>query len=171
MNINCLDKLDFYKILDILSGFTKTYVGKKLILDLRPSFNVLEVSNMLMQTFQALDIINKFGNPPTDEFNDVSIHLKKLEGGSTLSAKEILDLAHVLKMSREIFSFFDNTTETLKLDFPMLKSFFLNLYSNIDLEKEIFLKIIDENTIDDKASDTLYSIRKNKKKLDFGDYN
>ena len=166
MNINCLDKLDFYRILDILSGFTKTYVGKKLILDLRPSFNVLEVSNMLMQTFQALDIINKFGNPPTDEFNDVSIHLKKLEGGSTLSAKEILDLAHVLKMSREIFSFFDNTTETLKLDFPMLKSFFLNLYSNIDLEKEIFLKIIDENTIDDKASDTLYSIRKNKKKLE-----
>ena len=36
----------------------------------------------------------------------------------------------------------------------------------LDLEKEIFLKIIDENTIDDRASDTLYSIRKSKKSLE-----
>ena len=46
-------------------------------------------------------MINKYGNPPIGEFNDVSLHLKKLSGDSILSAKEILDLACVLKISKE----------------------------------------------------------------------
>ena len=82
------------------------------------------------------------------------------------SIKEILDLAHVLKMSKELSMFYDEITKNIDYDFNSLKSFFNNLYLNIDLEKEIFIKIIDENTIDDRASDTLYSIRKSRKSLE-----
>ena len=94
MNNNCLDKLEFKKILEILSKFAKTYAGKKLIKDLTPSFDAIQVANLQLQTSGAVDMINKYGNPPIGEFNDVSIHLKKLSGDSILSAKEILDLAN-----------------------------------------------------------------------------
>ena len=166
MNNNCLDKLEYIKILEILSNFTKTYASKKLISELLPSFNAIEVANLQLQTSQAVDIINKYGNPPIGEFNDVSIHLKKLDGDSILSAKEILDLACILKMSRELSNFFNEVSENINYDFNILKPFFNNLYLNLDLEKEIFMKVIDENTIDDRASETLYSIRKTKKSLE-----
>ena len=166
MNNNCLNKLEYIKILEKLSSFAKTYVGKKLINELTPSFNAVEVANLQLQTSQAIDMINKYGNPPIGEFNDVSLHLKKLSGDSILSAKEILDLACVLKISKELSIFFDEVSENINFDFNILKAFFNNLYINLDLEKEIFSKIIDENTIDDRASDTLYSIRKSKKSLE-----
>jgi len=160
------DKLEFNKILEILATFAKTYVGKKLIDNLTPSFDVIEVANRQAQTSCAIDMINKYGKPPVGEFNDVSLHLKKLSGDSILSAKEILDLAHVLKMSREVSFFFDEVSQNVHSDFNILKPMFNNLYFNLELEKEIFLKIIDENTIDDKASNTLYSIRASQRSLE-----
>lgn len=160
------DKLEFNKILEILATFAKTYVGKKLINELTPSFDVIEVANRQAQTSCAIDMIDKYGKPPIEEFNDVSLHLKKLSGDSILSAKEILDLAHVLKMSREVSSFFDEVSQNVHSDFYILKPMFNNLYFNLELEKEIFLKIIDENTIDDKASNTLYSIRASQRSLE-----
>ena len=166
MNNNYLEKLEYNKILEMLSGYAKTYIGKKLSLELKPSFNAIDVSNLQLQTNQALDMLYKYGNPPIGDFNDVSIHLKKLESNNSLSIKEILDLAHVLKMSKELSMFYDEIAKNIDYDFNSLKSFFNNLYLNIDLEKEIFIKIIDENTIDDRASDTLYSIRKSRKSLE-----
>ena len=41
MNNNCLDKLEYIKILEKLNSFAKTYVGKKLVNDLTPSFNAI----------------------------------------------------------------------------------------------------------------------------------
>ena len=166
MNNNYLEKLEYDKILEILSSYAKTYIGKNLSLELTPSFDAINVASLQLQTSQALDILYKYGNPPIGDFNDVSIHLKKLESDNILSIKEILDLALVLKMSKELSLFYNEVTKNLDFDFSSIKSFFNNLYINIDLEKEIFMKIIDENTIDDRASDTLYSIRKSRKSLE-----
>lgn len=162
----CLDKLEYIKILEELSCFAKTYVGKKLVDNLIPSFDAIEVANLQLQTSNAVDMINKYGNPPIGEFNDVSLHFKKISSDNILSSKEILDLASVLRMSRELSSFFDEVSENVNYDFNVLKPFFNNLYINLDLEKEIFSKIIDENTIDDRASEVLFSIRKSKKGLE-----
>ena len=166
MNNSTLEILEYNKILDILLGFSKTYIGKKLIRELQPSFNSAEVSNRLLQTNQAVDIINKYGAPPIGEFNDISVHLKKLDSQNILSPKEILDLTSVLKMSRELYSFFDELSKSINFDFNILKPLFNNLYINLNLEREVFSKIIDENTIDDRASDTLYSIRRAQKTLE-----
>lgn len=166
MNSSSLKILEYNKILVILSTYTKTYIGNKLALELKPSFDVLEVTNLGLQTNQALDMINKYGIPPIGEFNDVSIHLKKLSGDNILSIKEILDLADVLKMSRELKLFFDEVSKNVNFEFNILQPFFNNLYLNLELEKEIFFKIIDENTLDDKASEVLYSIRRQKKTLE-----
>ena len=51
-------------------------------------------------------------------------------------------------------------------NFPYLENYFYNLYTNPNIENNIKSKIIDENTIDDRASDKLYNIRKSKRKLE-----
>ena len=130
MNNSSLKILEYNKILEILSTYTKTYIGNKLAMELKPSFDVLEVTNLSLQTNQALDMINKYGVPPIGEFNDVSIHLKKLSGDNILSIKEILDLANVLKMSRELKLFFDEVSKNVNFEFNILQPFFNNLYAN-----------------------------------------
>ena len=166
MNNNYLKKLEYNKILEILSNYSKTYIGKRMILELTPSFDKIKIANLQLQTSEALSLLYKYGNPPIGDFNDISIHLKKLESKNVLSIKELLDLANVLRMSKDLSIFFDEINTNIDNEFNSIKSFFNNLYLNTDLEKEVFIKIIDENTIDDRASDNLYSIRKSRKSLE-----
>ena len=53
MNSKYLDKLEYNKILEMLEGFAKTYLGKNLCRRLHPSTNV---SFLLEQTNQALGL-------------------------------------------------------------------------------------------------------------------
>ena len=52
MNSKYLDKLEYNKILEMLEGFAKTYLGKNLCRRLNPSTNV---SFLLEQTIRLLD--------------------------------------------------------------------------------------------------------------------
>ena len=64
MNSNCLEKLEYNKILNILSTFCLTYIGKNLSLNLLPSYNKLEVKNMLEETNEATKCLYKASTPP-----------------------------------------------------------------------------------------------------------
>ena len=167
MNTKYLDKLEYNKILDKLSSFARTYIGKEMVAKLTPSFNYDEVSHLQLQTSQAVSLIYKYGTPPITDFSDISMHIKKLNSSSSLSAKELLDIANILKMSHEIQSYFTNITENLDAnDFNAISSFFKNLYVNSGIEKSILNKIVDEFTLEDNASTTLASIRRSKRSLE-----
>ena len=167
MNTKYLDKLEYSKILDKLSNFVRTYVGKEMINKLEPSFDYDEVSHLQLQTAQAVSLIYKYGTPPISDFADVSVAIKKLNSSSSLTAKELLDIANIFKMSHEIQSYFVDITENLNMaDFSAISSFFQNLYINTNIEKSILTKIIDEFTLEDNASTTLASIRRSKRSLE-----
>lgn len=167
MNTKYLDKLEYYKILDKLSSFARTYIGKEMICKLEPSFDYDEVCHLQLQTNQAVRLIYKYGTPPISDFADVSVAIKKLNSSSCLSAKELLDIANIFKMSHEIQSYFTNITENLDVnDFNAISSFFQNLYINSSIEKSILTKIIDEFALEDNASATLASIRRSKRSLE-----
>ena len=167
MNTKYLDKLEYPKILDKLSSFARTYVGTEMINQLEPSFDYDEVSHLQLQTAQAVSLIYKYGTPPISDFADVSVAIKKLNSSSSLTAKELLDIANIFKMSHEIQSYFVDITENLNMaDFSAISSFFQNLYINTNIEKSILTKIIDEFTLEDNASTTLASIRRSKRSLE-----
>ncbi len=167
MNTKYLDKLEYNKILDKLSGFARTYVGKELICKLAPSFDYDEVCHLQLQTDQAVKLIYKYGTPPISNFADISVAIKKLNSSSCLSAKELLDIANIFKMSHEIQAYFTDITENLNIDdFNAISSFFQNLYINSSIEKNILTKIIDEFTLEDNASTVLASIRRSKRSLE-----
>lgn len=167
MNQFYLNKLEYNQILDKLSCFSKTFLGKEMCLNLKPSFDSLKVKKTQAQTLEAFTLLMKYGKPPIDNFDDINLSLKKVSSNHILSAKELLDIAKVLMMSRNLSAYFsDIINESKAEDFSNIQLYFSNLYCNLEIEKDIFSKIIDENTIDDKASTALFSIRKNRKNLE-----
>lgn len=156
MNKKDLEKLEFNNIIEKLASFTNTFEGKQLALNLEPSANSLEVTAMLNETSDAINIIEQNGSFPISIIPDVSLWLKRLESKLSLSNKGLLDLANILRTSRELSNFYKD------LNYDSLNDYFSYLYSNKDIENKIYTAIISEDLIADSASTKLASIRKSK---------
>ncbi len=167
-------KLEYIQIIQIIQRYCKTYLGKKLCFQMEPSFSFEEVRLSLLETMEALNLYHQNGHPPLAELNEMEIPLKILESNQVLSAKSLLDLAHLLKVARELKNYFKENTlsvssqEDLEKSTSLLYGYFDALYANLSIEKEIFDKILDENTISDNASSKLASLRRNRKNLEQG---
>ncbi len=174
MKEKSLYKLEFHKILDILASYTNTYLGKELALSLIPFQGRNKIHIALSETREATILLQRKGNIPLKNVSDVTESLKSLRVSSTLSSKQLLELGNILNISRQLKDYFALNIG-LQDVFKTMEIYFSSLYSNFSIENAIFSCIIDENTIDDKASPELYTIRKEqikisqqiKEKLDF----
>lgn len=165
MNINYLNKLEFNKILEILSTFCSTYVGKDLALNLQVSNDKNLVRNMLAETEEAVNLVYRNSAPSFYDISDINIYLKSLESYMSLSAKALLDLANIFKLSENLKDYFNKDFIDIN-EYSKLNILFSELYSNKSIQDKIFSCIIDENTIDDKASSELDKIRKRKRHIE-----
>lgn len=165
MNTNYLDKLEFNKVKEMLENFTSTYIGKNIILNLFPSNKKENVESNLQETEEAVNLVYRNSCPSFYEIADITTHIKSLESNISLSAKSLLELATIFRLSQELKDYF-NKEFLNNEDYPILSDLFYCLYSNKTIVDKINSCIIDENTIDDNASKTLLSIRKQQKKLE-----
>ena len=165
MNKNTLGKLEFNKIKEKLSQYCVTYLGKKRISELEPENKKEEVQERLNQTQEAINLIYQNSTLPLYEIADITIHTKLLEQGTFLNPKQLLELGTILKLAQELRVYFDKDFIDNE-KYPILSNLFDNLYSNKNIVDTIFTNIIDENTIDDRASSVLKSIRRNQRKLE-----
>ena len=166
MNLHDLEVLEYNQILEKLSLLCKTYAGKNFAMQLKPSFKKEQVEKLLKETLEASTLNVQKGFIPMSEISDISVSLKRLESSLPLSAKSLLDISLILKLSRELKEYFYEDENFNRTPFVLLEDMFSKLYSNIDIENSIFSSILDENTIADTASSTLASLRKNRKKLE-----
>jgi len=157
-----LEKLEFNKVLDILQSFAKTYMGKELCVNLSPSFDKSSVDLILNETSEAKDLLENNGSIPIETLSEIAPYIPALNSGNALSTKGLLDICFLLKTSRELKEYF--SVVDVK-SYPLLLKYFDLLYTNLNIEESIGNKIIDENTIDDHASQKLYSIRKEQKQI------
>lgn len=169
MNSNLL-KLEFDKILQILSTYCKTYLGKNIMLNLLPSKELKEVQTLQKQTSEAYTLLTKYGNIPIAEIENITPYIKSLESFISLTPKGLLDIAKIFKISNDLKEYFDysneNDSETSEFKYDILQSEFEKLYSNIAIYQNITKAILDENTISDDASKTLNSLRRNRRRLE-----
>ena len=165
MNTNYLDKLEFNKVKEMLEKFASTYIGKNIILNLFPINKKELVKNNLQETEEAVNLSYRNSCPSFYEIADITTHLKSLESNIGLSAKSLLELSTIFKLSQELKDYF-NKEFLNNEDYPILSNLFYGLYSNKNIVDKINSCIIDENTIDDNASKILLSIRKQQKKLE-----
>ncbi len=164
MELN-LKKLEYDKILENLSKYCVTYKGRKLVEELLPSSSYKEVQNLLNETFEAVNLSYRNSMPIFYEIQNIDIELKILESSRTLSCKSLLNLKDIFKLSQELKEYFlkDFIEST---EYQNLSHLFNRLYSNKEVVDIITNSIIDENTLDDKASSNLNFIRRNKRKIE-----
>lgn len=165
MNNTYISKLEFNKVLEQLSNFCSTYLGKKLALTLKINNDTHIVKEKLAETEEAVRLIYKNSTPSFYNINDISIYLINLESSQSLNPKGLLDLNNILLCAKDLKKYF-NKVYIENNDFPILNNLFSNLYTNEGIINKISSAIIDENTIDDKASLELQKIRKKIRNLE-----
>ena len=164
MNKTYLNKLEYSQILQKLSTYCHTYIGKNIAQNLLPSNQKEIVKLDLAKTREAVNLIERNSTPPIAEIDDIGIYLKLLESSSTISAKALLSVVNILEMSDSLIEYFSCFKDTD--DFLNLNGYFSQLYTNHTIIDKIKKCIIDENTIADNSSNALQTIRRRMRKLE-----
>lgn len=164
MNNYNLNKLEYNQILEKLSGFCHTFLGKKIAEKLLPSNNKNEVIQNLKETRQAVSLIERNGTPPLSEIEDIGIYIKMLAGSNILSAKALLDVCNILEMANELSLYFEPFSESE--NYEALKLYFSALYSNTSIVSKIKSSVLDSDTIADNASPNLSRIRRQQRQAE-----
>lgn len=155
-----LIQLEYNKIINILEKYCKTYIGRKKLYNMAPSFSFEEVKKLLNLTTEAINMKIAFGNIPLSEIPEIETYFKLIKSNVNLSCKALLDIAKVLSLSSELKNYFTSNSTNNNNSFPYLEDIFSSLYVNNHIVTNITNKIIDENTIADNASSILSNLRK-----------
>lgn len=158
MNQKVLQTLEFDKIINILTGYATTELGKLMCANLKPMTEEADILNAQDQTQDALTRIYKRGNVSFFGVSDLSPSLARLKMRGTLGTGELLDIARVLESVKNAVSYGVRTEDDLEAD--SLDELFESLVPLDDLLHEIRRCIISEEEISDDASSTLKHIRR-----------
>ena len=165
MNTHYLAKLEFQKVLEKLSKYCSTNFGKELALNLKVYNTVDLVKQKLAETEEAVNLAYKNSVPSFYDIQNIDIYLIQLESSQILTIKGLLDLNMIFLCARDLKNYFSKDYIE-KDDFPILDGLFSSLYTNEAVISKISSSIIDENTLDDKASPTLQAIRTKMRNLE-----
>ena len=148
--------LELDLILEKLAAECSCDDAKDLAKGLKPAGDMAEVEMLLQQTEDAFSLLARFGGPSFSGLKNVNNPLHRAAAGGSLNPKELLDIAYCLRALRTLDEWRNHSSGVkTSLDF-----FFEGITSNKYLETKILSCIISEEEIADKASDTLFDIRK-----------
>ena len=148
--------LELDLILEKLAAECSCDDAKDLARGLKPACDMAEVEMLLQQTEDAFSLLARFGGPSFSGLKNVNNSLHRAAAGGSLNPKELLDIAYCLRALRTLDEWRNHPRGVkTSLDF-----FFEGITSNKYLETKILSCIVSEEEIADKASDTLFDIRK-----------
>ena len=151
-----LKTLEYDKILNQLSSFAYSKPAKDYILSLKPQTNYDKVVKSLDFTSEADYILNVLAMNISFSFDDIVIPLEKAEKGSILTPGELIKIARVLKVSKNVKKNIQLVPEG-KCD--NLNNLAQRLYINESLDSRIDSSILSDTEISSNASSRLKSIR------------
>ncbi|MDP4143913.1 MAG: endonuclease MutS2 [Bacillota bacterium] len=161
MNEKALKVLEYFKIKEKLKHFTQTSAAKEIIDDLVPYSNIYEVKEHLEETKEALLLLTKKGAPPFEGAYDVREAISRAGKGSSLMAIQLLRIANILSCARRFKEYVSHKEE--ELSYRVIEDICIGIVPLKKLEDDIFNAIIGEDEISDRASATLFNIRKSLK--------
>ena len=160
MKTKNLYTLEFDKIRELLARHAATDGAKEMALSLTPSDDIDEVKLRQRRTADAKLLAGQKGNPSFGTVKDVSDACERADKGATLTTRELLDCAGVLRCARSLIEYYksDKVAET------SLDEIFERLIPAKTVEDRISHSIISEDMISDDASPALAEIRHNIRK-------
>ena len=149
-------KLEFPKILELLSAKASFAIGREWIERLAPASDAATAESWMAETEEAREILRLYPLFSLGGVRDIREPLKRAELGGVLSISELVDIGDTCRASRQTRDFFSQVKGSFPICCGLGKT--LGLYKTIEsaLEKAI----TPENVIADTASDRLYNIRR-----------
>ena len=158
MNKKTLAKLEYNKIIELLTDHASSFSGKELCWRLKPMTSLTDIQVAQEETGAALTRIVKKGRPSFSGCNPVNDSLRRLEIGGSLGSGELLRICKLLETAgrAKAYGRHDNANDTE----DCLDSYFSQLNPVSILTTEIRRCIIEEDEISDEASPALKHIRR-----------
>ncbi len=157
-----LEKIEYYKIIDLIKGYSKTLKAKNDFESLKPMQSKKDIIKALDEVSEAVSLLYRKGTPPILELENIEQHILNLKNSNFLSIKSILEITNLLITSRLLKEYyFENPLNQTEV----LTAYFDHLYTNLKIEETIKNSIVDENTLDDRASAKLNQIRQKQRNI------
>lgn len=158
MNKKTLAKLEYNKIIELLTDHASSFSGKELCRRLKPMTSLSDIQIAQEETGAAFTRIVKKGRPSFGGCNPVNDSLRRLEIGGSLGSGELLRICKLLETAgrAKAYGRHDNADDTE----DCLDSYFAQLNPVSILTAEIRRCIIEEDEISDEASPALKHIRR-----------
>ena len=158
MNKKTLAKLEYNKIIELLTDHASSFSGKELCRRLKPMTSLSDIQIAQEETGAAFTRIVKKGRPSFGGCNPVNDSLRRLEIGGSLGSGELLRICKLLETAERAKAYgrHDNADDTE----DCLDSYFAQLNPVSILTTEIRRCIIEEDEISDEASPALKHIRR-----------
>lgn len=155
MNEKTYKSLEYDKILEQLSQYPASSLGREYAAALRPAAHIGDATTLLDQTDEALAVYRRIGRSPVDSFPNILELLQRLPALFSCGAGELLAIAACLKASRAARSaLHDDETGSVLCNMAN------GLSAHRQIEEEIERCIIGEDEIADSASAELSRIRR-----------
>lgn len=152
-----IDQLEFSKVLEQISLYSYTELGKEGVLKIKPFSSVEDAVYQGDLVSEAKEVLINNDIPPFEYLPDIKEAIKRTKvEGVFLGIKDILEILKLAKLSRVFFSFFKEK------DFaPLLVALTRSLFVDKVFEHYFTKVFTDSGEIRDNASPLLSDIRKN----------
>lgn len=153
--------LELDKILQRLAQDACCDHAAKLMLNTQPSTNLAIVRDEIAKTNEAFYLSSHYGTPHFSKIDSPIDHLKLAQVGGILTPRALLNIAKVLSQSRTLLDWFGQCSKRIS----PLKPIFSNIVPNKALETRITGIFVNEDEINDFASEQLAQIRRKMRHL------
>lgn len=167
MNKRTLRVLEYYKIIEKLTGFATCPAGKRMCERLKPSTDLMEITKNQEETADALKRVYQQGSLSFSGVYPIGEAMKRVAVGASLSIAELLDVAKLLQVAEHARQYGEQSQDKdeagVNTRQDSLTGYFESLMPLEHLAREINRCILSEDEIADDASATLKDIRRNMK--------
>ena len=150
-----LQTLEFPAVLELLAAQAVSDETKERVRKIRPSTDRGEVNLLLQETTAARKMMDIHGAPALSNLRPVAASLQRAHLGGVLNTRELLQIASVLRTTRNVASYSGVGEEK-----TCIHSIFKSLTPNKYLEEKISGAILSEDEIADNASAELADLRR-----------
>ena len=158
MNEKALKTLEYNKIIEQLTEYASTEMGKAICRELHPSCSLEEIRRTQTETSDAVTRIRMKGSLSFGGVRDVRGSLKRLEIGSSLNITELLSISSLLTVTARARAY--GRHEESELPDDSLDEMFRALDPLTPVNNEIKRCILSEDEVSDDASPGLSKVRK-----------
>lgn len=158
MNKKALNTLEYYKIIDKLTSYASSEMGKSICRELLPLNDINNINSAQIETSDALSRIWKKGSISFSGLKDITPSIKRLLVGASLGPGELLAISTLLDTALKVKTFSRKENDQEEND--SLDEMFFAIEPLSPLNNEIKKCIIAEDEISDDASPALKNIRR-----------